>query len=245
MKKIILLTILIVGSSMHLIAQCTPDTTYTKPGIYPKNLPYAKEDSTYSETIQFKMPKDTNSILGLVKFDSIAIFAISNIPKGLTYQCNPVQGFSACTFPGGSNGCLTISGKPDSNTYGKYFCVATLRAFVVIGGNATYFDSKDTLIFFVQSKNGNLGISQHSLKSNIQVYPIPMTEQLNVSMESLMTGPAVASIYSSTGQEMLSEKIVLSKGQNQFHLETQNLAKGYYILKVNSGNGELIRSLIK
>ncbi|MBI3258311.1 MAG: hypothetical protein HYZ54_02345, partial [Ignavibacteriae bacterium] len=88
MKKYIFIILLALTSSITIKAQCVVDTTIKTKGIYPRILPQAKEDSAYDQTIQFKMPKDTQSILGLITYDSITITNITNIPKGINYICN-------------------------------------------------------------------------------------------------------------------------------------------------------------
>ena len=245
MKKFIFISILFIGCSVKLIAQCTPDTTITKSGIYPKSLPDAKEDSVYDQTIQFKMPKDTATPFGTVTFDSISIVSITNIPKGLNYKCSPLFGFSDCTYPGGANGCLRLSGKTDTATYGKYFCVATLRAFVFIGGNSTYFDSKDTLVFKVKSSKTNTGIEVISDNNIINTYPVPMTDYLQINTETVTGGEATVNLYTSSGVLVISKSIYQPAGSSTCILNTDNLSSGLYILKVGTKGGENVCKVIK
>ena len=76
MKKFIFISIFVFITKLGIYAQCKPDTTIITPGIYPKNLPEAREDSLYDEAVQFKMPKDTQSFVGLVKFGDVKVYPI-------------------------------------------------------------------------------------------------------------------------------------------------------------------------
>lgn len=248
MKKYIFISIFVFVSVATIKAQCTPDTTIQTAGIYPKNLPDAREDSLYDEVVQFKMPKDTQSIFGLIKFDSISITNITNIPSGLVYQCSPVPGFSLCTWPGGGNGCLRVFGKVDSGVFGKKNCVATLRAYVVLGGKTTYFETKDTLLFTVQPEGYNLGISKlYSNKEEIRavIYPIPFDQILNIELNSKQSTKAQIELYTISGQRILFKNVQLNSGQNAINIETSALSKGIYVMKMTTDVGEYYNKLIK
>src|SRR5688572_14836194 len=103
--------LLFAGASSNSFAQRTPDLSITIPGIYPDSatgLPSGTVGIPYSEVIQAKVLTDT-TLNGLpVVITSITISAVTGLPPGLSYACNPAN----CIFPGGSNGCILLSGTP-------------------------------------------------------------------------------------------------------------------------------------
>lgn len=233
MKKIFLLSLIFCFFSIiKSEAQCTPDTTITTPGIYPKNLPDAKEDSIYDEVIQFRMPKDTQSFLGLVKFDSISIISISGIPSGITYDCNPNPGFSGCTWAGGTNGCLRVHGTPDSGMAGIHQCVIKLRAYVFIAGNVTFFETKDTLLFNVHPAQRTNGIITF-LNTDLTIFPNPATQKLYISGGASILPEAIVSLYNISGSILGIYKWADFVSQG---LDTHSMPPGVYILRIADGN---------
>ncbi len=66
---------------------CTPNQSYTIPGVYPDSIPHAYVDSAYLTVLNFRSPpKDTviGSLPAVV--DSIKVLNISGLPAGFTYQ---------------------------------------------------------------------------------------------------------------------------------------------------------------
>lgn len=92
-------------------SQCTPDINITDPGIYPDtitNLPPAYANQPYAATLQLKVLTDTNTSQGYATITNIIINSVVGMPSGITYQCYN----NNCTFPGGSNRCVQVSGIP-------------------------------------------------------------------------------------------------------------------------------------
>lgn len=233
MKKIFLLTLVLFSlSTFKTIAQCAPDTTLTTPGIYPKNLPDAKEDSLYDEVVQFKMPKDTQSFLGLVKFDSITIMSITGIPSGITYACGANPGFSACTWAGGANGCLRVYGKPDSGTAGIHRCVIKLRAYVYLVGNVTFFETSDTLSFNVRNASQPNGMVIPSY-SGVSLYPNPAEQKLYITGSRSFASESLVTIYDLAGRAQL---VMTWNEVSSGGIDVSLLPKGLYILRISDGS---------
>ncbi len=107
-KYLLVMTSLLITTGM-LRAQCVPDPTITAPGIYPDvltNLPTGTAGLFYSTDIQVKVLSDTTVGALTVIVDNITIDSVSGLPAGFSYSCTP----SNCVFPGGSNGCIRLSG---------------------------------------------------------------------------------------------------------------------------------------
>ena len=74
-------------------SQCTPDSSITSLGIFPKTLNSGCVNSFYDQTLTVVIPRDTTLTLTSppitinVALDSARILAVNNLPSGLTYSC--------------------------------------------------------------------------------------------------------------------------------------------------------------
>ncbi len=119
MKKTILICLLSVVTFIAY-SQCTPDPSFTSPGIYPDsatNFSAACVGIDYSQTITNIVPLDTVIVvfgMGITtSIDSIVIDNVTGLPPGMSIACNP----SGCSYIGGSTGCAIITGI--CNTIGR------------------------------------------------------------------------------------------------------------------------------
>jgi PKD repeat protein len=132
MKKIIVFVLCLFCLNNVLYGQCTPDIGITDPGIYPdtiENLPVAFQNAFYSTTMQLKVLTDTLVPgLGLVTVTNIQVLSVVGMPPGINYQCYQ----NNCTFPGGSNRCVQISGT--ATTAGVYPIVVNVKLNGIYGG---------------------------------------------------------------------------------------------------------------
>lgn len=95
-------------SSINFIhSQCTPNTSFTSPGLYPDTLPEGTVGQGYAETVTFVMPTDTSGF----DFTNFEIVSIS-LPAGLSWQCDNFA--SGCNYNPQVNiyGCIAITGTP-------------------------------------------------------------------------------------------------------------------------------------
>lgn len=133
MKNVLL--VFFLGISVQLLAQkgnadCTPDPSLIIPGYSPQNLKSGDEGEDYKEEVSFLFPKDTTiNIFGneqTIPIDSFKILSISNMPAGLSYDCNKKR----CSYAGGGKGCLEISGTLGQNTAGNYNVEVRIAGYV-------------------------------------------------------------------------------------------------------------------
>lgn len=91
---------------------CTPDPAVPSSGFFPDSLPPACVGIPYQTTISLGVPVDTLVVTQLGTFtlpiDSIVLNNVLDLPATLSYGCNP----GTCSFPGGSSGCIGVSGTP-------------------------------------------------------------------------------------------------------------------------------------
>ena len=88
--------------------------------------------------------------------------------------------------------------------------------------------------------NGSLTVDKFN------VYPNPFITDIKVALTSTIDADATFRILSFDGKEMVRRMITIQKGENIVVLKDFGaLAKGNYILEVNTGSEKLIRKIIK
>lgn len=115
-------------------AQCSPNTTYTSPGIYPDTMPEGTVGVPYAEDITFVLPTDTSGF-DFINFEIVSI----SLPVGLNWVCN--NNANGCNYnPQVSQyGCVHVSGTP--LLAGDYnVTVSVMATLEVVGTFPSTFD---------------------------------------------------------------------------------------------------------
>jgi len=245
-KKLPLIIILaFAGLINYANAQCVPDISITTPGIYPDSatgLPGGFVGVPYSETIQARVPVDTN-LSGLpVIITSITVTSLTGLPPGLPYSCTP----SSCVFPGGSNGCMLISGTP--TTSGVFPLTVELTANGTIFGTPVppqvsvvdyYFITIDTV--------SGVGLSAElsDVKFDLlQNSPNPANSYTDVSFSTPLAGDFTLKVYNMIGKEVLIQHIRGMAGINTTRLNLEGISSGVYMLSIKNGANILTRRMV-
>lgn len=230
-------------------AQCTINTSYTVPGIYPDtvtNLPIAYVGTGYTTDLQFRVLQDTVTQLGTFPVQDAHIDSIVGIPAGFNYTFNPASG----TFPGGSNGCVQVTGLatagqenggPQSN--GIYPIIVYYTATVVVFTVPTAFPTTKTG-YRIQIVN-NVGMKDEDL-SHFSVsapMPNPATGKTDIHFNTLQAGDVEFTLFNVLGSEVKKETIKADKGINNYRLDASALAAGMYIYSMREGNSLVTRRL--
>ena len=134
MKKIFLIIFLNVWVSTLLLAQCTPNPSYTSlgiPGVYPPAIQIGIADGSvgvsYTQTLTLVVLQDTTmdiaslldpTIVTAINAAGIStvmsldvnhvVYDVSGLPNGLSYTCDQ----SGCQYSSGVDGCILIDGTP-------------------------------------------------------------------------------------------------------------------------------------
>ena len=141
MKKVLYL-LLLLSPWITVYAQCIPDQNLSTPGLYPPAgsstdttaiiLPDAAVNQAVSYVTQVVVLADTIVSLGGFSFnvpvDSLGIVSLTGLPAGMNYACDVPN----CTWEGGDNGCIEVSGTP--TTLGTYNIIATAKTKIVVTG---------------------------------------------------------------------------------------------------------------
>lgn len=92
-----------------------------------------------------------------------------------------------------------------------------------------------------------ISIKSKELSENteLQAYPNPFAEKLLVSLTAPETEQAVLTLYNLQGRQCQRMDILLEKGINTYSLDTQQLEKGIYILKVTGSSTDVTTKVLK
>lgn len=237
LSTIIFFLLISVGNTQ---AQCVPGTS-TTPGITPDSasgLAPAYVGQPYSQVMQIVVPPDTTAMIGpipvTVTIVSISLASFTGLPPGLTYTCTP----SSCSFPGGSNGCVLISGTP---TVAGTFNVTAITASVgsTILGNITQYD---TITYYNVVVNGTTtGIDESTglSFSMAQNTPNPCNESADIQFSVPHMGEVEFRVFNLIGKEVYRNLIQAETGDNNLKIDTRDFSPGVYMYTMTY-NGETI-----
>lgn len=115
--------------------------------------------------------------------------------------------------------------------------------FIGGGGNNIYLDninvyagpSSETLV---------AGINEDENISGLSIYPNPTDKELTVSFNLNAGQISTVSIVDLTGKELQHHSIQANEGQNLVFLNTENLASGVYMVKIQTANGIQTRQVV-
>ena len=123
MKKT-LLTLSLAIATIFASAQCTPDSQFSVPGIYPDSttgLSPAYVGQAYNEVITIITPLDTSVVYNgntiAVTILTIELTSVTGLPASFSYDCEGGN----CTFDGGVTSCAVLSSSsPDVSELGLH-----------------------------------------------------------------------------------------------------------------------------
>jgi hypothetical protein len=245
MKKqlLTLITVSFFGTA-QIFAQCTINTSLTTPGIYPDsvtNLPHGVVNMPYATDIQAKIPPDT--IIAICGYTTISYFAVSSItglPPGFTWQSNPIND----TFPGGSNGCVLISGTAPA-TVGTYNLTVQLQA-----AGITTFCGPQSLPFtisyykiVIDSATGIAPVTplQFDVPQN-NPNPFDVSTEINFTVPA--SGKVDFKVVDLLGKESINRKIDAVTGLNRNYLSSRYFKPGIYFYSLTYRGKTITRKMI-
>ncbi|MDQ3050888.1 MAG: T9SS type A sorting domain-containing protein [Bacteroidota bacterium] len=239
-RLLVLVAIIFSGTVFQSKAQCIPDITITDPGIYPDSatgLPSGIVGVPYNEVIQVRVLTDTTLNSLPVVITNITITTVTGLPPGLTYSCNP----SSCVFPGGSNGCILLSGTP--STAGVYpLTVDVSVAGTIFGIPAPpQISSIDYYVITIDATSGietNIAALKFDLLQN---KPNPAITYTDVSFTSPVAGDFYLKVFNLIGKEIYNQTMRGRAGMNTMRVETENLSPGVYMISLENGS-EIVTS---
>lgn len=229
-------------------SQCTPNTSITQAGIYPDSttgLAAGVVGQAYTQEMQLRVPTDTLvDLLGtgtpsVVPITSITLTAFNNLPAGLTYACNP----PTCVFPGGSNGCVLISGTP--LVAGTFVPLAvTTTAGTVFGFPVTQVDTIDYYVITVTNSSTGLYESTSTAFQMDQNTPNPTDEITGIRFFLPHPGEVEFRMFNMIGKEVYRNLLSAEQGENSFRIDSRLFSEGVYMYSMTYDQVTLSRRMV-
>ena len=244
MKKILLVLIIVGSTIANGLAQCTPDPSFTLPGIYPDSatgLTDAYTGSPYNETITVIVPIDTlvtDPTFGTVTVDisEIILDSVNGLPNNFVYNCNP----SNCEFPGGSTGCVGLysTSDPTTSDIGVYPLKIYTTTNVTVPPFGIPASQVDTITsYFIEILDGSsVGIKEfdNSALMVSEVAPNPVTGLSKIEVISGVAGTGKLLISNLLGGIVSSQQINLNNGVSTFTINGGEFESGIYLVTISN-----------
>lgn len=245
MKRFYTLCLFVFALTLNLAAQvCVPDPAVIAagvPGPTPSSqtgLPSATLNAAYSQNITFVVPADTTITLPLVGAVTVTvnyweITGATGLPTGLSEACN----VSPCTWVGGTNGCINISGTP--TVAGSYTAQITGNLNVnlppPVGGSQNvptpmpYTMSVDD----PNSIGDVLNVNAFGISQNV---PNPSNGATTIKFSSPKPAEVSFTLVNQFGQVVMVKNIRTTSGINELNVDVSSLANGVYFYSMNNGD---------
>lgn len=256
----VLTFVLVLSAAAGLIAQgdplCTPSDSVFNEGTVVYPLPKTDENpagglqdtaclNTYFETvISILAPQQATTPLGVITIDSIVIEsegAITNLPAGLTYGCNPGD----CVFYPDSASCVIIYGTPAAGTNGVYDLGISVTIFS--GELGLPYSLPDATLapgnYFLHVEDESFancadptGISELRNETiAVRVQPNPAVEATNLVVTARRSMQTQVRLFDPYGRLVRNQPVALISGTNQYPVDLRGLPPGFYLFTLGNG----------
>jgi hypothetical protein len=239
--------LILMSLSFMISAQCTPDTTLQNTGIFPPagsipvgtmiQLPTATVGVAYDEVIQVVIPVDTLiDTLGSsfpATVDSMVITNITGLPPGISFSCDN----ASCTWEGGTNGCIQLTGTPAVGSSGVYPLSVEVTGYVLLFNIP--LSGQDVITDFQILVDPAIGIMEVG-RDEIVVYPNPATTMVHWRYPSELSGEVEMHIYNVLGAQVAVKRFHVESGDNILDWDLADLPEGMYMYEVNGQKGQFL-----
>jgi hypothetical protein len=82
-------------------------------------------------------------------------------------------------------------------------------------------------------------------KSQIEVYPTPLENHLNIRIQSDFEGVVNFKLINLLGSVILETEVEKQKGTSIYQLDLSNLSSGVYLVQIAEGNNVTLKKVIK
>ncbi|HNR06517.1 MAG TPA: T9SS type A sorting domain-containing protein [Saprospiraceae bacterium] len=255
MKKSWVLFILASFQMYNIRAQnpaCLPDPVYkdSTAGIYPR--PYNDSTMTggitrpvcigqdYEYPLTVNIPDlitvpfgNTTITIGLESAILDTSNAVSGLPKGIRYHCNPGN----CIMAKNQLGCVVLKGRAtEENTPGTYDLVINLKLITQAGSfdvafPGPFFPGKYFLTVTEPGSQACLTSPARELQADQvshRAFPVPADDQLNIRVHAFQPGQGHLILRDLSGRTLSDMPMSLDKGENSFSIPVSHLQNGTY-----------------
>jgi Secretion system C-terminal sorting domain len=265
-QKLRLVCVLLLGTFFTANAQTArcvrdssilkkPDTELLAPAPYTPespvfNLNVACISTAYSQSVTVRVPESftTSGItLPLTNASIATTGAVTNLPKGLSYVCDPPN----CVFLAKTLGCILISGTPTAeNAPGTFDLginakVQTALAPIDITFPGTLAPGSHYYLILRSLANCTSGTNNLSDRvASVRNMPNPFTGRTTIEVEAITGGDYVFSVFDLLGRTIEQRQLRLDTGNNRFDFEASKLPRGAYRYAISNAEGVVTRMMI-
>ncbi|HTA62153.1 MAG TPA: alkaline phosphatase family protein [Bacteroidia bacterium] len=123
-----------------------------------------------------------------------------------------------------------VQGGSYSNTINHYSVLRTIQQMY----GASYCDSAAFATPITNVWKATTGIEQNKNITNVNIWPVPAKQSLNIDLNSSSANKGEVSIYDVTGRLVKQEDVTIKTGDNNYTIDIQNINSGMYMIKVSS-----------
>ncbi len=250
MKKT-LLTLSLAIATIFASAQCTPDSQFSAPGIYPDSatgLSPAYVGQAYNEVITIITPLDTSVVYAgntiAVTILTIELTSVTGLPASFSYDCEGGN----CTFAGGATSCAVLSSSsPDVSELGLHQIImnttTTADAGIVIP-----IEQDDVIdYYYLEVLNGTNSTLNQFSNNSFELkgaFPNPAVNNAKIQFISGTPEAVTFKVYNLLGEEVDSQIIYSQRGVNTINVNTTSYSEGMYLYSINNGSEILTKRMI-
>lgn len=266
MKKSLLLLFTVASFAAVQAQICVSDSTIllndtliVTPQPYSNNyqvyaLAHACIGQPYLQSFTLNIP-DTLMLTGvpiplqITNFSIATTGALSNLPTGITYLCEPPN----CVFPANSLGCILLYGTPTANNVADTFSLSfTIYIQSLLFPFPVPFTFPEAVLpgstyFLILDPAGNCVSSAYDLHSQIlgiKNMPNPFGQQTIIEVQAATTSNFQFEVYDLLGQSMHRQNVHLFEGINQFTFDAGALPDGTYFYSLSNQEGKVTKVMV-
>ncbi|MEY3249828.1 MAG: hypothetical protein RL742_1871 [Bacteroidota bacterium] len=235
---------LLITGALLSPAPYTPDSPFY-------NLRPACLGQPYNQSVTVFVPAQFSGF----NIDSVAVAptgAISNLPTGVSYVCDP----PSCRFRPLTLGCIRLTGTvaasnstdtADLGITASIFALGFPTALTSITFPGQVAPGSHYYLPKLPAAHPQCLSSAADLTgpiSGVRLMPNPVAYTARIEIESLRSDDFLFEVFDLVGQRLYFEPIRLMEGANQFTFNAGDLPNGAYFYSISNPSGKVVRKMI-
>lgn len=261
MKQILTLA-LILFASMTINAQCTPNAMYADSTGFVFPPPFSDtrpdggipNDACINEPYEFVLTLKIPDMItvngftaGLEHLEVATTGAVSNLPAGMSYACNP----PTCFFtPVDTLACIIVNGTPtnpdDIGVHELSIAVSVKADILLVPINLSFPDNTGTIagadgsyaLTVKEEGTCDPATSTNDLTAQdvlVRNSPNPFSSTTTIEIQSKVSDDFEWSVYDLLGNRVHFTKVQINEGENRFDFDGSQLDNGMYLYTLSKG----------
>ncbi|MNX93358.1 hypothetical protein D3C86_1255400 [compost metagenome] len=113
------------------------------------------------------------------------------------------------------------------------------------GGNNMYLDDINLYAGSPSEEPVTAGLEDLGTVANINLFPNPAENEIQVSFNSKTTGEIVFYVTDLTGKQLAKHAVNAAEGNNLVYIATDNLSSGTYLIRMTDGSTQRTLTFVK